>query len=157
LKVGLVGECCVLRDRFLNHDTEVILGELGVRVRTFFQLGAELQNIFKIGGNEFSEKRQLRKAHPYLQTLTAGHSLDTVANALRCAQSGFDGVIHLAPSGCMPEVSIKPILRAVCTDAGLPLLELSFDEHTAHGGVRTRLEAFVDIMNSRRRRGSRQP
>jgi predicted nucleotide-binding protein (sugar kinase/HSP70/actin superfamily) len=151
LKAGLLGECTVLRDRFLNHNVEESLGELGAQVRNFFQLGAELQNIFNFGlCNEYSEKRQLRKARPYLQTLTGGHALDSVANALRCAEAGFDGVVHLCPVGCMPEVGVKPILRQVCRDAGLPLLELSFDEHTAHAGVCTRLEAFVDVMFARR-------
>jgi predicted nucleotide-binding protein (sugar kinase/HSP70/actin superfamily) len=151
LQTGLLGECAVLRDRFLNHNVEESLGELGVQVQNFFRLGAELQKIFSFGlGNEYSEKRQLRKAWPYLQTLTGGHALDTVANARRCAEAGFDGVVHLCPVGCMPEVSVKPILRQVCQDAGLPLLELSFDEHTAHAGIGTRLEAFVDVMLARR-------
>jgi predicted nucleotide-binding protein (sugar kinase/HSP70/actin superfamily) len=153
LKVGLLGECAVLRDRFLNHNVEETLGELGAQVRNFFQLGAELQNIFNFGiFNEYSEKRQLRKARPYLQTLTGGHALDSVANALRCAEAGFDGVAHLCPAGCMPEVSVKSILRKICRDKELPLLELTFDEHTAHAGVCTRLEAFVDVMLARRRK-----
>ena len=153
LKVGLVGECSVLRDRFLNHNVEETLGELGVEVRNFFQLGAELRNIFNFGlGNQYSEKRQLRKAHPYLRTLTGGHALDSVANSVRCVEAGFDGVVHLYPAGCMPEISVKSILHQVCQDAHLPLLELSFDEHTADSGVRTRLEAFVDVMNARDRK-----
>jgi predicted nucleotide-binding protein (sugar kinase/HSP70/actin superfamily) len=148
-----LGECTVLRDRLLNHNVEEILGELGAQVRNFFQLGAELQNIFNFGlYNEYSEKRQLRKAYPYLQVVTGGHALDSVANARRCAEAGFDGVVHLCPLGCMPEVSVKPILRQVCRDAELPLLELSFDEHTAHAGVCTRLEAFVDVMLARRKK-----
>ena len=153
LSVGLVGECAVLRDSFLNHNVEETLGELGVQVRNYFQLGAEIRNIFRLGfGSEHSEKSQLRKAYPYLRTTTGGHALDTVANGRRCVEAGFDGVVHLCPAGCMPEVSVKPILRQVCRDAGVPLLELSFDEHTACAGVGTRIEAFADMMFARRRR-----
>ena len=104
---------------------EEVLGELGVQVRNFYQLGVELKNIFNFGFcNAYSEKRQLRRAYPYLQTTTGGHALDTVANARRCAEAGFDGLVHLCPVGCMPEVSVKPILRQVCHDTRLPLLEL---------------------------------
>ncbi len=30
--------------------------------------------------------------------------------------------------------------------AGVPFLSLTIDEHTGEGGVRTRLEAFVDML-----------
>ena len=151
--VGLVGECAVLRDSFLNHNVEETLGTLGVQVRNFFQLGAELQTIFNFGlFNEQSHRNQLRKARPYLCTEVAGHALDSVANAVRCAETGYDGLVHLCPTGCMPEVSIRSILRKVCHDHNLPLLELSFDEHTATAGVHTRLEAFVDVMHARQQR-----
>jgi len=50
----------------------------------------------------------------------------------------------------MPEVSVRPILAAISKDKNIPILELSFDEHTSPVGVTTRLEAFVDILNGRR-------
>jgi predicted nucleotide-binding protein (sugar kinase/HSP70/actin superfamily) len=91
-------------------------------------------------------------ARGYLNCDPGGHALDTVANAIRCADEGYHGVVHLAPTGCMPEVSVRPILRNACRDKGLPLLELSFDEHGAHSGVCTRLEAFVDMLSDLRAR-----
>jgi hypothetical protein len=51
----------------------------------------------------------------------------------------------------MPEISIRPILRKVSQDLNLPVLDLSFDEHSSHVGVVTRLEAFVDILRDRRK------
>lgn len=147
LRIGLLGECSVLRDKFLNHNVEETLGNLGCQVRNFFQMGSELKSIFNLGMiNKYSHKNQLKKAHRYLHDRVGGHALDSVANAIRCAETGYDGVIHLCPSGCMPEVVIRPILRNACHDHGIALLELSFDEHTAHAGVSTRLEAFVDML-----------
>jgi benzoyl-CoA reductase/2-hydroxyglutaryl-CoA dehydratase subunit BcrC/BadD/HgdB len=52
----------------------------------------------------------------------------------------------------MPEVSIRPILRKVSQDYGIPIYECSFDEHTSHVGLVTRLEAFVDVLNERKRK-----
>jgi benzoyl-CoA reductase/2-hydroxyglutaryl-CoA dehydratase subunit BcrC/BadD/HgdB len=52
----------------------------------------------------------------------------------------------------MPEISVRPILRKVSQDMNIPILECSFDEHTSHVGVATRLEAFVDILYERRRK-----
>jgi predicted nucleotide-binding protein (sugar kinase/HSP70/actin superfamily) len=153
LRVGILGECSVLRDRFLNHNIEEVLGNLGCEVRNFFQLGAETRNLFHLGFMlKTSIRNQLKMARGYLHCDPGGHALDSVANALRCAAEGYHGVVHLAPIGCMPEVSVRPILRRACRDKGLPLLELSFDEHSAHTGVCTRLEAFVDMLADLRAR-----
>jgi predicted nucleotide-binding protein (sugar kinase/HSP70/actin superfamily) len=153
LKVGLVGEATVLRDKCLNHDIEEILGGLGVEVRNFFLLGTEMRNIFHIGFWSREGGRALRKlARPYLGTPVGGHAMDSVAHTIRCAMDGYDGVVHVAPSGCMPEISIRPILRRISQDMGIPVYEYSFDEHTSHVGMVTRLEAFVDVLYERRKK-----
>ncbi len=158
LRIGLLGECSVLRDKYLNHNIEEMLGNLGAEVRNFFLMGTELKTIFNLGLlNKHSRKNQLEKTRGHLHALIGGHALDSVANAIRCHEEGYDGVVHVCPAGCMPEVSVRPILRQACQDRDLSLLELSFDEHTGHEGVCTRIEAFVDILwEKRRRRHSRQ-
>ena len=155
LKVGMIGEVSVLRDRSLNMNVEEILGKLGVQVRNFFLLGAELGNIFGIpvGENKAHTRRQLaRVAQPYLQNPVGGHALDSVAHTILCSRAGYDGMVHLCPAGCMPEISIRPILTAVSRDLDIPILKLSFDEHTSAVGIVTRLEAFTDILLQRRKK-----
>lgn len=153
LKVALLGEAAILRDSFLNQNIEEILGGLGVEVRNFFLLGDEIRNIFNIGlWSKHGRRAQRKLAAPYLGTPVGGHALESVANTLRCAQDGYDGVIHVAPAGCMPEISIRPILRRISQDADIPVFECSFDEHTSHVGLVTRLEAFVDVLYDRRRK-----
>ena len=155
LKVGMIGEVSVLRDRSLNQNAEEILGNLGVEVRNFFLLGAELGNIFGIpaGENKAHTRKQLAKiARPYLNNPVGGHALDSVAHTIHCSQAGYDGMVHLCPAGCMPEISIRPILTALSQDLGIPILKLSFDEHTSAVGTITRLEAFADILLQRRKK-----
>ena len=150
LRVGLLGEATLLRDRYLNHNIEEILGTLGVEVRNFFLMGTELRKIFNLGlRNPYSRKNLTKLARPYLNTPVGGHALESVAYTMVCANEGFDGIVHVCPTGCMPEISIRPILRRICQDRDLPLLEQSFDEHTSHVGVLTRLEAFIDILQDR--------
>ena len=152
LKVGLVGEATVLRDKYLNHNIEETLGSMGVEVRNFFLMGAELRNIFHIGlWSKHSRRALVKLARPYLKSLVGGHALESVANTIRCAKEGYDGVVHVAPTGCMPEISIRPILNKVSQDMDIPVLKCSFDEHTGHVGVVTRLEAFVDVLNDKRK------
>jgi len=153
LKVALLGEATILRDSFLNQNMEEVLGNLGVEVRNFFLLGAEMRNIFKIGfWSKDGWKAMRRLAKPYLGTPVGGHALPSVAHTIRCAKEGYDGVIHVSPAGCMPEVSIRPVLRRVSQDFDIPVYECSFDEHTSQVGVVTRLEAFVDVLVERRKK-----
>jgi predicted nucleotide-binding protein (sugar kinase/HSP70/actin superfamily) len=155
LRIGLIGEISLLRDRTLNQNIEIVLGELGAEVRNFFLLGAELENIFGFGAGEqkvFARRELMNIAEPYLANPVGGHALDSVAHTIRCAEEGFDGVVHVCPAGCMPEVSVRPILARISREKDLPVLELSFDEHTSAVGVETRLEAFADMLLARRER-----
>jgi len=152
LKVALLGEATILRNSFLNQNIEEILGGLGVEVHNFFLLGEEIRNIFNIGmGSQYGWKAMRKLAKPYLGTPVGGHALASVAHTIRCAQEGYDGIIHVAPAGCMPEISIRPILRKISQDMNIPVYECSFDEHTSQVGLVTRLEAFVDVLYDRRR------
>ncbi len=154
LRVGLLGEASLLRDRFLNQDIEEQLGGMGVALRNFFLFGAEIRNIFNLGlWNDHGHRALRRLARPYLGTPVGGHALASVAYAVRCAREGYDGVIHVAPSGCMPEVSVRPILRRIGEALDIPVLECSFDEHTSRVGLTTRLEAYVDLLHERRKKG----
>ena len=156
LRVGLLGEATLLRDRFLNHNIEELLGGLGVEISNFFLLGDEMRNIFRLGFFSRNSRWALRRAaRPYLQARVGGHAMESVAHTVRCAREGYDGVVHLCPSGCMPEISVRPIVQKVGRDTGMPVLDLSFDEHTSHVGLVTRLEAFADVLHERRKRRRR--
>lgn len=153
LKVALLGEATLLRDSFLNQNIEEVLGNLGVEVRNFFLLSTEMRSIFNLGFWSKDSWKSLKKlAKPYLGTPVGGHALASVAHTIRCAQEGYDGIIHVAPAGCMPEVSVRPILRKISQDFNIPVYECSFDEHTSQVGVVTRLEAFVDVLVERRKK-----
>lgn len=152
LRVGLVGEISFLRDKCLNKNIEYILGSQGIEPRNFFLLGEELKNITRIVFLNQNRRTSLSKiADRYLQSTVGGHALDSVAHSIQCADEGYDGMIHLCPSGCMPEVSVRPILKRVSKDKDIPILELSYDEHTCGVGIATRLEAFADVLRERRK------
>jgi predicted nucleotide-binding protein (sugar kinase/HSP70/actin superfamily) len=150
LRIALVGEATVLRDPFLNHDIERRLGNLGAEVRNFFLLGEELRKIFTFRvKNRFAENLKVTKN--YLHSIVGGHALETIANSIRCAKEGYDGAIHICPNGCMPEVSMRPILKKISHDFNFPILEISVDEHTSGIGIQTRLEAFVEILKEKQK------
>ena len=51
----------------------------------------------------------------------------------------------------MPEVVAKSILTAVSRDYDLPTLHLAIDEHSGEAGLVTRVEAFVDVLERRKK------
>jgi benzoyl-CoA reductase/2-hydroxyglutaryl-CoA dehydratase subunit BcrC/BadD/HgdB len=67
---------------------------------------------------------------------------------LKYVKEGFDGVIQLLPSFCMPETSVRPILEKIHQETGIPFLSLSLDEQVAEAGIDTRIEAFVDVVKN---------
>jgi benzoyl-CoA reductase/2-hydroxyglutaryl-CoA dehydratase subunit BcrC/BadD/HgdB len=70
----------------------------------------------------------------------------TINDALKYAQAGYDGIIHLKSFGCTPEVDMMPILHNISQDYKIPILYLSFDSQTSETGIKTRLEAFNDMI-----------
>jgi predicted nucleotide-binding protein (sugar kinase/HSP70/actin superfamily) len=56
------------------------------------------------------------------------------------------GVIQVSSFQCGCDSMTMEFFRAAVREKGIPYMALMMDEHTAQGGVETRLEAFVDSM-----------
>jgi predicted nucleotide-binding protein (sugar kinase/HSP70/actin superfamily) len=153
LRVGLVGEIYVLIEPFANLDIEQTLGELGVEVhRSIYLSGWTLDNtvtdtLGQVGGLDIK-----KAAAPYLPEMIGGHGQDSIGNTIIYANRGFDGVVQLSPFTCIPEIVAKSILPQVSKDYSIPVLSVACDELTGKAGLQTRLEAFVDLMERKRRR-----
>jgi len=79
----------------------------------------------------------------------------SVGNTIISKQRGYDGLIHLMPFTCMPEIVAQSILPKVSRHYDMPVLNFILDEHTGEAGMITRLEAFVDLLTRRREKGDR--
>ncbi|HHP51248.1 MAG TPA: CoA protein activase [Moorella mulderi] len=147
LKVGLVGEIYCLLEPFINLEVERTLGELGaLACRGVFLTGYTQTDVLGKGNHNV---RLL--AAPYLNQFVGGHGQNSVGETIFYAKKGFDGVIHVAPFGCLPEIVAKGVLPKISRDLDIPILTLTLDEQTGRAGVQTRLEAFVDLLYQKRR------
>lgn len=153
VKIALLGEFYVLLEPYSNHDLEDRLARLGVEVHKTVYAGdwAAKNMVLAALGLYREEKHLLRQARPYLHHHIGGEGLKTVGTAHLGAASGMDGLIHLAPFGCMPEVVARYALSRLTAEHRLPVLTVSLDEHASDTGLQTRLEAFVDCLRRRRR------
>jgi predicted nucleotide-binding protein (sugar kinase/HSP70/actin superfamily) len=148
LKVGIVGELYIVMEPYSNLNIERELNQMGVEVIRPLCLTSILMEVFVPWK---SEKPLFRKiSRPYLRYDAGAHANASVAETIMFARKGIDGVIHIKPHGCMPEVTAMSVLHRVSKDYDIPILFLSFDEHASSVGIKTRVEAFVELLKRRR-------
>jgi len=151
LRVGVVGEIYTVLEPFVNLDVEKCLGEMGVEIHRAVWLSSWLRHLLHLDRLDPKGRgAAIESAAPYLRYNAGGESIVSVGATVRFARQGFDGVVHLMPFTCMPEVIAQGILSKVSRDLDIPVLTLILDEHSAQAGVMTRLEAFVDLLTRRR-------
>ena len=157
LHVNLTGEIYVVLDQFSNQDIEKELGKMGVEVHrslciSSFLKDAILPKIFVKG--ETHLQRAFRLAKPYLSRDIGGDALESVSDVVYAREQQRDGIIHLSPFTCMPEIMAQNIFPSIREDVDMPVLSLILDEQTGKAGYLTRLEAFVDLMRRKKRKKS---
>lgn len=150
LRVKLVGESYCVVEPFINFDIIARMGEMGVLVDPFLTAHRWLGfHGFRLGKDEVKRMRAL--SAPYWRYCVGGEDQNSVGQLLLAAQQGFDGVIHVHPFGCMPGTVVQPTMARAARDTGIAYLPLSLDEHSSEIGIVTRLEAFVSLIEKRRR------
>ena len=152
VRIGLVGEIFMVLENHANMNIEERLGEMGVEVHRGLWLSDWLNDRFRFmpfRRNRFRWAQE--QAAPYLLNPCGGESVNSVGHAVHFARQELDGLIHLMPFTCMPELVAQTILDRIAADFNLPVLTLAFDEHTSSGAVQTRLEAFVDLIRRKKR------
>lgn len=153
LYVDLTGEIYIVNDEFSNQNMERELGAMGVQVRrsltvSSFLKDAIIPKIFK--KSETHLERAYRLAKPYLMRDIGGDSLECISDVLYAKERNIDGLIHVSPFTCMPEIMTQNIFPKMREDTNLPILTLIMDEQTGRAGYITRLEAFVDLMRRKK-------
>lgn len=152
LKVGIVGEIYTTIDSSTNFNIESKLGNMGVLVdRAVTVSGWIVEHMLKNAVPFLKDKRYKHAAKPYLKAMIGGHAQETIGNTVLYNKLGYDGIIQIYPLTCMPEIVAQSILTVVSNDLDIPVLTLLIDEMTGEAGYLTRVEAFVDMLEIRRR------
>jgi len=144
LKVGMVGELYTLMEPYSNYYMEKELAKNKIAVSRYITVSYLL---FEKG---FTDKFTLKKTGKYLKYLIGADGVDSVFRSKRFAECGYDGIIHVKPFGCTPEINAIPSLQNISRDYKIPILYFSFDSQTSETGVQTRLEAFYDMLVKRK-------
>ena len=150
----LRGEIFLVNDELSNQNIEKELGRMGVEARRSLTVGSFLKDaiIPKVFQNKETHlQRAERMAKPYLMRDIGGDALECVSDVVFADKKGKDGIIHISPFTCMPEIMSQNIFPTIRSEHDIPILSLIMDEQTGRAGYITRLEAFVDLMRRKKR------
>ena len=147
--VYLIGEFFVLLDPYTNQNIEKELGDMGVEVQRQIMFGDWLEHVLKPSlfyRKESHRERSVRYAKKYMKRAIGGECLETIGDTVYAAKHGVDGIIHISPFSCMPEIVAQNILPKVSKEEDIPVMSLVLDEQTGKAGYITRIEAFIDLV-----------
>ena len=151
LKVGFLGEFFMAIEPFCNYDLEEELGRLRVEVHRSAYLSEWTKVWLFLEVMGLSHGQQVKKAAaPYLSRDVSGDAVSSLGETVLHAKEGFDGIVHIQPFTCMPEIIAQNIFPKVSREHDIPVLSVILDEQTGKTGLHTRVEAFVDLMRRRR-------
>lgn len=151
IKVAIIGEIYTIIEPFSNLFIEDKLMDYGVSttrtlypswwVKNTLMSGLKLQSIdIRVASRE------------YLPHYIGGHGRECIGEAVLAHKHGCDGAIQVFPFGCMPEIVSKSILPTISRDKDFPIMTLIVDELTGEAGYITRIEAFIDLLERRKKR-----
>jgi len=153
LHVDITGEIYIVLDRFANMEVEKELGRLGIHVHRQINLSDWIDSslypsILKYG--ETHGEKAYKMAYEFIKRDIGGDAVESIGDAAYAAHSNIDGLVHLLPFTCMPEIISQNILPNVRNKKDIPVISLVMDEYTGKAGFVTRLEAFADLINRRK-------
>jgi len=152
LRIALIGDIYTMNESILNRNIIIRLAKLGVIVKKTITMATMANNFLPM--HQYNPKLNIlkQKSKKYLARPIGGFADHTIMSAVESCEQGYDGLIHIYPFTCMPEVTARAILPKIADDYNIPILYIPIDEQTGEAGMQTRLEAFVDLLEIKRKK-----
>ena len=146
IKILLIGELYTLMDSAANNNLEQILIDNGSIVYRYTNL------TYLLIKKKFMRKKILNYSKKYLKYTLGADGAESVYHAINHCKKGIDGIIHIKSYSCVPEINAMPILNKISEDYQVPILYLSFDGENNISNIDTKIEAFYDMIKSKKQR-----
>jgi len=144
LKIGIIGELYTSMEGASTYYLEKELAKMNIRVKRYTNASYLLYK------KRLVANKILKKSKNYIKYKLGADGVDNIYRTIDLINSGYDGIIHIKPFGCTPEISAIPIIQKVCNDNNMPIMFLSFDSQISEEGIKTRLEAFYEMIKEKR-------
>lgn len=145
LRVCYTGEIQVMLEKWVNYDLMGELGVMGIEVHKQYDVFDWV--MYKLDASK--RRRRLEDvAKDYIPMDIGGEAVWNMGSYLECQEKGFDGFVHIFPFTCMPEISLMGMLESEknIDKFYMPHIHFSLDGSSGFEGMRTRIEAFYDLM-----------
>ena len=150
IRVGIVGEIYVIMEPTVNKNVEEILNSMGVEVENVQYISDWVEHNLIPKWLPFPKSHRIFKSSDKLAPINCGgHDKENMGWVMDFAKRGFDGVVHLMPFACLPELVNLGKFPAVSEELNIPIMSLSLDEQMGEAHVKTRLEAFTDLIRNK--------
>lgn len=146
LKIAIIGELYTAMEPFSSYFLETELAKMNVEIKRYTNLS------YLLWQKKIQTKYLLWKTKKYCKYTLGADGLDNVYRTLDLIHKKYDGIIHTKPFACTPEVGTIPIIQKICKEYEMPIIFLSYDTETSNEGIKTRLEAFYDLLDLRRKK-----
>jgi predicted nucleotide-binding protein (sugar kinase/HSP70/actin superfamily) len=151
IRVGIVGEIYVVMETSVNMEIEKLLGKMGVETERSQYLSDWVDyNMVPAFLRDKKVEKVMEKGKQYIEIQIGGHAVETVGFIKDFKDRGFDGIIHLMPFGCLPELVTQSIAPEMSVSLDMPILTMAIDEQTGKANNLTRIEAFIDLIRSKK-------
>lgn len=144
LKVGVIGELYTLMEPFSNYYLEKTLASFNIEIKRFTNVN------YLVFINKKEKKKALRNSKLYMKYKMGADASNNVYWTKYLCLKKYDGIIHIKSSFCTPEIAVMPIINKIANNYNVPIIFFSFDSNTSEVGIKTRLEAFNDMIEMRR-------
>lgn len=150
IKIAIIGEIYTVIEPFSNLFIEDKLMDYGVSTKRRLTPSWWVKDMALVP-TKLNSLDIKKGAKEYLHLGIGGHARECVGETVLAHEEGLDGAIQIFPMGCMPEIVSKAILPTISKDKDFPIMSLVVDEMTGEAGFVTRIEAFVDLLERRKK------
>ena len=138
-RVAFIGHPYNLFDIDISKDILALSKSLGMKILT---------------SDLLSEEEVDREISGLSKEIYWSSGRETVGSLFHFLAGDIDGVVFLTSFKCGIDALLQEFIKRklkVRRETSIPLIVLSFDEHTGRESLTTRLEAFRDVMEERKR------
>ncbi len=143
IKIAIVGELYTIMEPFANYFLEYELASKNIEITRF-------TNVDYLLFRKSKEVKKMLKKNRDIKYKMGADASDNICRTRMLCEEGYDGIIHIKSSFCTPEIGAMPIISKICAQYKIPIIFFSFDAATSEVGIKTRLEAFYDMLEMRR-------
>ena len=127
-----------------SNNLEITLAKQGIKIIRYTNL------TYLLLIKKFMRPILLFKSRIYLKYHLGADGTESIVHALDHCKQGIDGIIHIKSFGCVPEINAMPTLTKISEDYQTPILYLSFDGENNILNIDTKIEAFKDMIISKK-------